>query len=130
MAQTYDIPTGLSDLQGAYDSAHWQVETREIKAGIGILPRGTVLAAGSGADAGKLVLLAAGTEASAYGVLLDGAVDTSLGFSDGSVTGSIARAGSFRGAALLVPAGINAATLTTRLRELGIFTEGPITVPA
>jgi hypothetical protein len=97
--------------------------------GIGTLARGTVLAAGSGADAGKLVLLAAGTEAAAYGVLLDPSVDTSTAFSDGSVTGSIARAGSFRGPALIVPVGINAATLTTRLREYGIFTEGPITVP-
>ena len=89
-----------------------------------------VLALGSGADAGKLVLLAAASEASAYGVLLDPAIDTAAAFGDGSVTGSVAKAGTFRGAALIDPTGINAATVTTRLRELGIFTEGPITVPA
>ena len=95
-----------------------------------MLARGTVLASGAGADAGKLVKLTAGTETAAYGILLDPSIDTSAAFSDGSVTGSIARAGSFKGAALVVPTGINAATLTTRLRELGIFLEGPITVPA
>ncbi len=94
-----------------------------------MLTRGTVLAAGSGADAGKLVKLTGGTEAAAYGVLLDPGVDTSAAFGDGTVTGSVARAGSFKGPALIVPTGINAATLTTRLRELGIFLEGPITVP-
>ena len=93
-----------------------------------MLARGTVLASGAGVDAGKLVKLTAGTETAAY--LLDPSIDTSAAFSDGSVTGSIARAGSFKGAALVVPTGIIAATLTTRLRELGIFLEGPITVPA
>ena len=115
---------------GAYDQAHWQTAVLEIKTGIGVLQRGTVFASGTGADIGKLVKLTAGTEAQAYGILLDPSIDTSAAFSDGSVTGSIARAGSFKGAALVVPTGINAATLTTRLRELGIFLEGPITVPA
>ena len=57
-------------------------------------------------------------------MLLDPSVDTSIPFSGGQVTGSVARAGSFKGPALIVPTGINAATLTTRLRELGIFIEG------
>ena len=80
---------------------------REIKAGIGVLARGTVLASGTGGDIGKLVPLTASTEAAAYGVLLDAAVDTGQAFSNGSVTGSIARAGSFRGAALVVANGVD-----------------------
>ena len=33
---------------GAYDEAHWQTAVGEIKPGIGVLRRGTVLCAGSG----------------------------------------------------------------------------------
>ena len=69
----------------------------EIKPGIGVLKRGTILASGTGADIGKLVLLSATMEAQAYGVPLDPSIDTSAAFSDGSVTGSIAKAGSFKG---------------------------------
>jgi hypothetical protein len=65
-----------------------------------------------------------------FGVLLDPVVDTSAAYSDGTVTGSVARAGTFRGEALIVTAGINAVTLTDALRDSGIFTEGPITLPA
>ena len=98
----------------------------EIKAGIGVLKRGTVLATGTAGDIGKLVLLTAGTEASAYGVLLDPAIDTAVAFGDGSVTGSIAKAGSFRGPALFVPAGVDAGLIAVALRGRGIFVEGPI----
>jgi hypothetical protein len=128
--QTYELPQNLGDLMGAYDEAHWQTVVAELKPDTGVLVRGTVLASGAAGDAGKLVKLTAGTEAAAYGILLDPSVDTSAAFSDGSVTGSIARAGSFKGPALIVPTGINVITLTTRLRELGIFTEGAIVVPA
>ena len=55
-------------------------------------------------------------------------MDTTVAYSDGSVTGSVARAGSFRGPALIVSVGINAATLADTLRENGIFVENPITV--
>ena len=102
----------------------------EIKGGIGILLRGTVLASGSGGDVGKLVPLSARTEAAAYGLLLDEAVDTSVAYSDGSVTGSIAKAGSFRGPALIVPTGVDAGLISVALRGRGIFVEGPITVPS
>ncbi len=71
MNQTYDLPSNLGDLMGAYDEAHWQTQVCEIKSGQGVLKRGTILATGSGADVGKLVLLSAGTKAQAYGVLLD-----------------------------------------------------------
>jgi hypothetical protein len=74
-------------------------------------------------------LTAAGNEATAFGVLLDAEVDTTVAYSDISVTGSVARAASFRGPALIVSVGINAATLADTLRENGIFGEGPITVP-
>ena len=95
-----------------------------------MLKRGTILATGTAGDIGKLVKLTAGTEAQAYGVLLDPAIDTSVAFGDGSVTGSIAKAGSFRGPALIVPAGIDAGLVSVALRGRGIFVEGPITVPA
>jgi hypothetical protein len=124
-----DLPTGVSNLLGAYDEGHWQTVVAEIKGGIGTLARGTVLATGSGADVGKLVKLTAGTEAQAYGVLLDEAVDTSVAYSDGSITGSVAKAGSFRGPALLLPTGVDAGLIAVALRGRGIFIEGAISVP-
>jgi Bacteriophage lambda head decoration protein D len=130
MNQTYELPRDLGDLMGAYDEAHWQTQVCEIKARIGILTRGTILATGTARNIGKLVPLSAGTEAQAYRVLLDVAVDTAAAFSDGSVTDSIAKAGSFRGPALIVPAGVDAGQIAVALRSRGIFVEGPITVPA
>jgi len=41
----------------------------------------------------------------------------------------VARAGSFRGPALIVGVGTNAVTLAERLRDIGIFVHGPVTVP-
>ena len=102
----------------------------EIKAGVGVLLRGTILATGTAGDIGKLVPLTAGTEAQSYGVLLDASVDTAAPFTDGSVTGSIAKAGSFKGSALIVPTGVDAGLIAVALRGRGIFIEGPITVPA
>ena len=63
-------------------------------------------------------------------MLLDPSIDTSASFSDGTVTGSIAKAGSFKGSALIVPAGVDAGLIAVALRGRGIFVEGPITVPA
>lgn len=95
-----------------------------------MLKRGTILASGTAGDIGKLVLLTAGTEAQAYGVLLDPAVDTGAAFSDGTVTGSIAKSGTFKGSALIVPAGVDAGLIAVALRGRGIFVEGSIPVPA
>jgi hypothetical protein len=81
------------------------------------------------AVAGKLELTVAANQATAYGVLLDPSVDTAAKFSDNSVTGSVARAGSFRGPALIVGVGVDPVALVGVLRDRGIFTEGPITVP-
>jgi hypothetical protein len=125
-ANVYEIPKGVSDIMGVYDTAHWQVVVAELKPDSGVLLRGSVLSAVA-ADGGKLTLTTAGSEATAFGVLLDASIDTALKFSDNSVTGSVARAGSFRGQALRVGVGTNAATLQTRLREVGIFLEGPVT---
>jgi hypothetical protein len=62
--------------------------------------------------------------------VLDAQVDTAAANAiDGQITGSVARAGSFRGPALLVGVGTNAATLTDALRKQGIFLEGPLIVP-
>ena len=78
------------------------------------------------ADGGKLTLTVGGQEATAYGILLDASVDTAAAFSGGTVTASVARAGSFRGPALIVGAGTDEAALAKQLRLIGIFTEGPI----
>ena len=50
--------------------------------------------------------------------------------SNGIVTGSIAKAGSFKGSALIVPTGVDAGLIAVALRGRGIFVEGLITVPA
>ena len=62
-------------------------------------------------------------------MLLDPAIDTAVPFTDGSVTGSVAKAGSFKGSALIVPTGVDAGLIAVALRGRGIFVEGPITVP-
>ena len=64
-----------------------------------------------------------------YGILLDANVDTAQAFSDSSVTGSIARAGSFKGPKLIVGVGTNVSTLTDALRKNGIYVEGAIVAP-
>ena len=68
---------------GAYDAAHWQTETVELKPDVGVLQRGSVLSM----VAGKLELVTSANQANVYGVLLDGAVDTAAKFSDNTVTG-------------------------------------------
>ena len=76
-----------------------------------------MLASGAGADVGKLVLLSPTTEVNAYGILLDEVVDTTVPHSDGSCTGSVAKAGSFRGPALIVPTGVDAGLIAVSLRK-------------
>ena len=93
---TYTLPSNLGDILGAHHDGNLQTQVSEIKSGIGVLKRGTILATGSGADIGKLVLLSATTEFNAYGVLLDPLIDTAATYSDGSVTGSIAKAGTLK----------------------------------
>jgi hypothetical protein len=129
MNTTIDVPQGFSNLLSAYDDAHWETVVVELKGASGVLVRGSVLSAVA-ADAGKLTLTTAGSEATAFGVLLDPEIDTSLPFSDGSITGSVARAGSFRGPALICGAETDAAALTARLRDQGIYVHGPITPQA
>jgi hypothetical protein len=126
LSQTYETPAALGDLMGAYDTAHWETVVMELKADAGIIKRGTVLSL----VAGKLELTVAANQGGAYGVLLDPSVDTAAKFSDNSVTGSVARAGSFRGPALIVGTGVDPVALAADLRDRGIYTEGPITVPA
>jgi hypothetical protein len=121
-----DLPTGLSNLLSSYDEAHWETVVAELKPASGVLLRGSVLSA----VGGKCELVTATNQASAYGILLDETVDTSAAYSDGSVTGSIARAGSFRAPALIVSAGTDGAALQSALRDIGIFAHGVIIVPA
>ena len=130
MNQTYTLPANLGDILGAHHDGNFNTQVSEIKAGIGVLARGTVLASGTGADIGKLVKLSATTEANAYGILLDPQVDTAVAFGDGSVTGSVAKSGTFRGPALIVPTGVDAGLIAVALRGRGIFVEGAIPVPA
>jgi hypothetical protein len=129
MSTTIDVPQGLSNLLSAYDDAHWETVVAELKPNSGVLARGSVLSAVA-LDAGKLTLTTAGSEAVAFGILLDESVDTAAPFTDGTCTGSVARAGSFRGPALIVGVGTDAAALVARLRDQGIYTHGAITVPA
>jgi hypothetical protein len=125
MNTTYDLPLNLGDLMGAYDEAHWQTYVGELKPNSGVLTRGSVLSM----VAGKLELTKATTEDAAFGILLDLQIDTASPYSDGSVSASVARAGSFRGAALIVAAATDTAKVTDRLRDIGIFTEGVIVAP-
>jgi hypothetical protein len=129
MNSTCEIPSGLSDILGAYDTLHHETVVAELKPNSGILLRGTVLSDSSGADAGKLVAATVGNEGQVYGILLDANVDTAQAFSDSSVTGSIARAGSFKGPKLIVGVGTNVSTLTDALRKNGIYVEGAIVAP-
>ena len=122
---TLQSSPGLSDILGAYDTGHWETVVAQLKPNSGVLVRGSVLSAVA-ADNGKLSLTAGAAEASAYGILLDAAVDTGLANTLGNVTGSVARAGSFRGAALIVGPGTDEALLARTLRQNGIFVEGAI----
>ena len=63
MATTYTLPANLGDILGAHHDGNFKTQVSEIKAGIGVLKRGTVLASGTAGDIGKLLLLTAGTEA-------------------------------------------------------------------
>ena len=71
---TFDVPTGLSNLFSAYDDAHWETAVVELKANSGVLKRGSVLSA----VGGKLELVTSANQATAFGVLLDEAVDTTV----------------------------------------------------
>ena len=126
---TLQSSPGLSEILGAYDTGHWETVTAQLKPASGVLLRGSVLSAVA-ADNGKLSLTGGTAEASAYGILLDKSVDTGVANSTGTVTGSVARAGSFRGAALIVGAGTDEVLLTKQLRQVGIFVEGPIAAVA
>jgi hypothetical protein len=97
-----------------------------LKPDSGVLQRGSILSLVTG----KLELATSTNQATAYGALLDPQVDTAVKFTDGSVTGSVARAGSFRGAALLAKTGTDVAALKDRLRDLGIYVEGVIVANA
>ena len=121
-----DLPTGLSNLLSAYDDGHWETVVLELKPTSGVLKRGSVLAL----VAGKCELVSATNQARVFGVLLDEVVDTSAAYSGGSVTGSIARAGSFRAAALMVSPGTDPVALQSALRDIGIYLHGVLTVPA
>ena len=120
----------MGDILGAHFDGNFNTQLSEIKTGIGVLKRGTILASGTAGDIGKLVLLSAATEANAYGVLLDPSIYTGAAFSDGTVTGSVAKSGTFKGSALIVPTGVDAGLIAVALRGRGIFIEGSIPVPA
>ncbi len=126
---TLQSSPGLSEILGAYDTGHWQTVVAQLKPASGVLVRGSVLSAVA-ADNGKLSLTAGTAEASAYGILLDKSVDTGIANSLGNVTASVARAGSFRGPALIVGAGTDEAALAKQLRLVGIFVEGAIAAVA
>ena len=47
------ITFNLGDILGAHHDGNFNTQVSEIKSGIGVLERGTVLASGAGADIGK-----------------------------------------------------------------------------
>ena len=54
---TYTLPSNLGDILGAHHDGNLNTQVCGIKAAQGVLKRGTVLAAGTLTDAGKLVPL-------------------------------------------------------------------------
>ena len=55
---TYTLPQNLGDILGAHHDGNLETQVSKIKNGIGVLLRlGTILAAGAGADIGKLIEL-------------------------------------------------------------------------
>jgi hypothetical protein len=125
---TYNYPSNLGDILGAHHDGNVQAAIMELKPDVGVLTRGTVLAVD--AVGGKLIKVAATGEANTYGILLDPSIDTAVHNSDGSVSASVAKKGTFRGAALIVSVGTNVAIVADTLRDKGIYTEGSIPVPA
>jgi hypothetical protein len=123
---TYILPD-LGDILGAHHDGNLHTEVFELKPDLGVLTRGTVLSIDSGT--GKLVKTTAANETAAYGVLLNESVDTAVKFGDGTVTASVARSGTFRGAALIVGVGTNVAVVKSTLRDIGIYVEGVIVAP-
>jgi hypothetical protein len=80
------------------------------------------------ANNGVLTPTVAGNEITAYGILLERDVDTSIANSDSTVTGAVARNGSFKAAALTCGIGADVGEITAVLRDNGIILEG-ILVP-
>ena len=111
---------------GAYDEAHWQTAVGEIKPGIGVLRRGTVLCAGSGLTLASwcLPLPANVRRFARCGGVYHRSLFRWLGHRLCCSRRFIPRPRTHRQCV-----GINAATLADTLRENGIFVENPITVP-
>src|SRR5262245_61534834 len=107
MTTSYILPSNLGDILGAHHDGNLETVVAELKPASGTLARGSVLSLVTG----KLELATSTNQATAYGILLDSQVDTAVANSDGSVTGSVARAGSFRGAALVVSTGVDPVAL-------------------
>ena len=131
MNQTYTLPQNLGDILGAHHDGNLQTQVSEIKAGIGVLNAGTILATGTAGDIGKLVKLTAGTEAQL--------VWHSAGSLNRHCRWHLAMAASparlqrravSRVRHCIVPAGMDAGLIAVALRGRGIFVEGPIPVPA
>ncbi len=122
-----ESPILLSDICGAADIGSLAPVVAELIPNQGTLVRGTVLSVGL---TGKLELTTAGNEAQATGVLLDSEIDTDAVFEDGSITGSVARHGSFKAEMLTIGAGADSALIAITLRDIGILLEGQLVVPA
>jgi hypothetical protein len=124
---TTNSPTMLSDICGAADIGDLDPVVAVLEPNVGVLVRGSIL---STSATGKLELAAVGNENNSFGILLDSAVDTATAFSDGTVTGSVARHGSFKADQLVVAAGTDVVKLMANLRQQGILLEGQLVVPS
>jgi hypothetical protein len=120
-------PTMLSDICGAADIGDLDPKVISLEPNKGVLLRGSVICINAG---GKGELAAAGNENNSFGILLDSAIDTAVPFSNGNVTGSVGRHGSYKADQLLVGVGTDAVKLEASLRQEGCLLEGSLVVPA
>jgi hypothetical protein len=116
------MPTQFySDLLGAAIVGDPDPQLVEFKTASGVVPMGAIVSL----VAGKAELVTSANQTSVFGIALHD-VDTA-----GDVpNGSVARRGSYKAESLIISAGVNAATLETALRDIGILLEGRLIVPA
>jgi hypothetical protein len=117
---TTESPVFLSEICGSADLGDLDPIQALIAPNIGIIPRGCIMSM----VAGILTPTIVGNEASAYGILISRDVDTTKLNEDGTVSGAVARNGSFKAAALTCGVGANVLLIAATLRTLGIILEG------
>ena len=127
-----DLPTGLSNLMGAYDDGPLANRRSAKSKRVSASSRAELCwQQAPAADVGKLVKLDSRNRSASlrHSARRSSRHERRL-LGRIASRAAIAKAGSFRGAALIVPTGVDAGLIAVALRGRGIFVEGPITVPA